>query len=116
MGRAPCLPIHVLIPPSAQPPPWQALPCHACPQPPQPQPPPSQVLFLEVAEGEGRQQLLVLEQAVRQAFAGAGLLGDDSQAFLPHVTIAKLSRLKGRRKRPGILPAGCLALPGSGFA
>ncbi len=55
------------------------------------------MLFLDVAAGEGRQQLVLLEQAVREAFGSAGLRPHDSRPFQPHVTIAKMSKMKGRR-------------------
>lgn len=54
------------------------------------------MLFLDVAEGEGRQQVVLLEQAVREAFGSSGLRPHDSRPFQPHVTIAKMSKMKGR--------------------
>jgi 2'-5' RNA ligase len=60
----------------------------------------AQVLFLEVAAGEGREQLLLLEAEARRAFSAHGLLPPGCKPFEPHVTVAKLSRLRGRRGWP----------------
>ena len=53
------------------------------------------MLFLDVEQGEGLQRLLALAAAVRQHFKQRGLLLDAGKAFVPHVTIAKLSKLAG---------------------
>ncbi|GAB4820805.1 hypothetical protein N2152v2_007851 [Parachlorella kessleri] len=53
----------------------------------------NQVLYLDVEEGEGQQRLHTLAAAVRSHFHAARLLQQADRPFVPHVTIAKLSKL-----------------------
>ena len=69
-----------------------------------------QVLYLDVAEGEGREGLVRLEAAARAALAGLGIALNSSGAFTPHVTIAKTSKLKRRGKRGRGRPQGKLKI------
>jgi 2'-5' RNA ligase len=55
-------------------------------------------LFLKVAEGPGLHQLHTLANVLVEAFQGSGLVADD-KPFDPHVTIAKTSRMIGKRGR-----------------
>jgi len=77
----------------------------------------NQVVFLNLAEAEdaegraegcgGREQVIQLAAAVRQHFGEQGLLLQADRAFVPHVTVAKLSKLQpwqrgaqGKRRSP----------------
>ena len=51
-----------------------------------------------MVEGPGLVQLHGLAALLSEAFQGSGLLADD-KAFEPHVTLAKTSRMIGRRGR-----------------
>lgn len=62
-----------------------------------------QVLYLDVAEGDAKQALLRLGAAVIKHFSNAagGTLAIDEggRGFTPHVTVAKTSRLIGKRRK-----------------
>jgi 2'-5' RNA ligase len=75
----------------------------------------NQVVFFDLAEAQGveaegcggREQVIQLAAAVRQHFGDQGLLLQADRAFVPHVTIAKLSKLqpwqrgaRGTRRSP----------------
>lgn len=72
-----------------------ALPASPC------RPPLPQVLYLDVMPGEGLERLMALAGAARAHFQAAGLLLQADQAFTPHVTIAKTSKLLGNGGRAG---------------
>jgi 2'-5' RNA ligase len=57
-----------------------------------------QVLFLQVAPGAGLVQLHRLNDAVTAAFRAAGLY-KEQEAFQPHATIAKMSKLYNKQRR-----------------
>jgi A-kinase anchor protein 7 len=54
------------------------------------------VLYLHIAQGREYELLQVIANTVRERFASAGLLLQRNQEFVPHVTIAKLSKMKSR--------------------
>jgi hypothetical protein len=56
---------------------------------------PAQVLFLDLRKDGGLDRLLQLAAATRSHFAGRGLLQQAQQAFVPHITVAKTSKLQG---------------------
>ena len=53
------------------------------------------MLYLDVRPGEGLQRLQALAAATRAHFDAAGLLLQADRPFVPHVTIAKTSKLQG---------------------
>lgn len=61
----------------------------------QSRPPSQQVLYLDVQPDGGLQQLQALATATRAHFAAAGMLLQADRPFVPHVTIAKTSKLQG---------------------
>ena len=59
-----------------------------------------QVLFFDIEEGKERDKLAVLANSLRDAFVSEGLLeASDQDAFKPHVTVAKLSKLRGKDRK-----------------
>jgi hypothetical protein len=60
-----------------------------------------QVLFLEVAPGEGRDALQRVADAALARFRAAGLAHEDGKPFAPHITVAKTSRLIGHKRHKG---------------
>lgn len=63
--------------------------------------PPKQVLYLDLRQDQGLQRLLALAAASRAHFQAAGLLLEAERAFVPHVTVAKTSKLQGFGGRGG---------------
>jgi hypothetical protein len=60
----------------------------------------AQVLYLDVSPGRARDQLQRLGDAIVSHFQAAGgdlVLPEPGRGFTPHVTVAKTSRLQGRR-------------------
>jgi 2'-5' RNA ligase len=57
-----------------------------------------QVLFLQVAPGDGLAKLHRLNDAVVAAFQAAGLY-KDQPPFEPHATIAKMSKLYNKQRK-----------------
>ena len=59
-----------------------------------------QVLYLDVAQddtGEGLMHLQELVQDATQHMAEAGIESTDERALSPHVTVAKMSKVRRRR-------------------
>lgn len=54
------------------------------------------VLYLHIAQGGEYELLQGIANTVRERFASAGLLLQGNKEFVPHVTIAKLSKMKSR--------------------
>ncbi|PRW56056.1 A-kinase anchor 7 isoform gamma [Chlorella sorokiniana] len=59
----------------------------------------NQVLYLDVSPDNGLERLMALAAATRVHFKDAGLLLQADQPFVPHVTIAKTSKLQGWGKK-----------------
>ena len=66
-----------------------------------------QVLYLDLRRDEGLQSLLALAAAARSHFLEeTQLLLQGDQEPVPHVTVAKISKLLGRPRRVGVAAAG----------
>lgn len=63
----------------------------------------NKVLYLDVRAGAELTHLLELRRLVHDHFCEAGLMQPDLE-FTPHVTVAKLSKLKGARGAPRHIP------------
>lgn len=57
-----------------------------------------QVLYLDVMPGAGLDAMHSLVKAARERLAQAGIESTDDRDFTPHVTIAKMSKVRSRRK------------------
>ena len=57
-----------------------------------------QVLYLDVMPGAGLDAMLSLVEAARERLAQAGIESTDDRDFTPHVTIAKMSKVRSRRR------------------
>lgn len=62
-----------------------------------------QVLYLDVAPGPARDSLMTLGSTVIEHFSAAAggslLVPGEDKPFIPHITVAKTSRLMGRHRK-----------------
>ncbi|KAL4421704.1 hypothetical protein ABPG77_010648 [Micractinium sp. CCAP 211/92] len=66
----------------------------------------NQVLYLDIVQDRGLEQLLELAAVARAHFQEAGLLLEADRPLVPHVTVAKTSKLQGGRGAGGGRSAG----------
>ena len=57
-----------------------------------------QVLYLDVMPGAGLDATLSLVKAARERLAQAGIKSTDDRDFTPHVTIAKMSKVRSKQR------------------
>lgn len=58
-----------------------------------------QVLFLDIKKDAQHERLMAFVQAARQHLQTAGVNSTDDRDFVAHVTIAKMSKVNGRRRK-----------------